>query len=229
MIRVESVNKRYPGAEVDVLKGVDLEVNEGDFVSIVGRSGSGKTTLLNLVGALDGSFEGSITVADTKLGSLDDTAASLFRSRAVGFVFQAYHLLEHLTCRENVALAALFTRGADAAAAAEVRRRADDLLREVGLDGYGSRHPGSLSGGERQRVALARALFCDPPLLLCDEPTGNLDLETGREVLELIGALHRERGVTVLAVTHDGAMTSMADRVYELTDGVLAPASEENR
>jgi putative ABC transport system ATP-binding protein len=227
MIRVESVSKRYPGAEVDVLRDVHFEVEEGDFVSIVGRSGSGKTTLLNLVGALDGSFDGSITVADTKLGALDDAAASAFRNRTVGFVFQAYHLLEHLTCRENVALSALFARGSGATSAAEVRRRADDLLQEVGLAGCGPRRPGSLSGGERQRVALARALYRDPPLLLCDEPTGNLDLETGREVLELLGELHRERGVTIVAATHDGAMTSMANRVFELTDGVLAPAAED--
>jgi ABC-type lipoprotein export system ATPase subunit len=221
MIRLEGVTKRYPGAEVDVLRGVDLEVTEGEFVSVVGRSGSGKTTLLNLIGGLDSVFDGDVTVAGRSLRSLDDRSASTFRNRTVGFVFQGYHLLDHMTCRENVALASLFARGGGHRSGAEVRDRADGLLAEVGLEGHGDRHPATLSGGERQRVALARALFGEPPLLLCDEPTGNLDTTTAAEVVEVLFRLHERHGTTVVAATHDEALTGVGVRTFELVDGSL--------
>ncbi len=221
MIRMEGVTKRYPGAEVDVLRRVDLEVAEGDFVSIIGRSGSGKTTLLNLVGGLDSAFEGAVTVAGCRMGRLDDGEASAFRNRTVGFVFQGYHLLEHMTCRENVALASLFARRGFRMSPAEARERAESLLAEVGLAGHGERRPATLSGGERQRVALARALFFEPPLLLCDEPTGNLDTTTGAEVVELLLELHARREATIVAATHDDALTGNAVRVLELAGGRL--------
>lgn len=221
MIRLENLRKRYPGADIDVLRGIDLVIEAHDFVSIIGRSGSGKTTLLNLIGGLDSAFEGEARVAGLDLQALSDAEISDFRNRTVGHVFQAYHLLDHLTCRENVALAALFTRGETRHDASWIRSRADELLDVVGLPGMGARRPSTLSGGERQRIAIARALFNQPQILLCDEPTGNLDIETGREVVDLLSNLHREHEVTIIAATHDEGIAAAGGRVLRLRDGRL--------
>jgi ABC-type lipoprotein export system ATPase subunit len=221
VIRLENVRKRYPGAEIDVLRGIDLVIEAHDFVSLVGRSGSGKTTLLNVIGGLDRAFEGEVRVADRDLRAFRDAEISDFRNRTVGFVFQAYHLLDHLTCRENVSLAALFTRGDSHRDASWVRSRADELLDAVGLQGAGGRSPSTLSGGERQRIAIARALFNRPQILLCDEPTGNLDTETGREVVDLLSVLHREQEMTIVAATHDEGIATAGVRVLHMRDGLL--------
>jgi len=221
VIRLENVRKRYPGAETDALRGIDLVIEAHDFVSLVGRSGSGKTTLLNVIGGLDCDFEGEVRVADCDLRTFGDAEISSFRNRTVGFVFQAYHLLDHLTCRENVALAALFTRGGSHRDASRIQSRADELLDAVGLHGAGARRPSMLSGGERQRIAIARALFNRPQILLCDEPTGNLDTETGREVVDLLSLLHREQEVTIIAATHDEGIAAAGIRVLHMRDGLL--------
>jgi ABC-type lipoprotein export system ATPase subunit len=219
VIRLEGVRKRYPGADIAVLRGIDLTIEASDFVSIVGRSGSGKTTLLNLIGGLDTSYGGAIEIDGGDLRSFGDVELSDLRNRRVGHVFQAYHLLDHLTCRENVSLAALFARGERRRHASWVRRRAEDVLETVGLDGAGGRRPSTLSGGERQRVALARALFHRPAILLCDEPTGNLDLDTGREIVELLSDLHRNGDMTIIAATHDDAISTAGVRVLRLFEG----------
>jgi len=219
VIRLSNVSKRYPGADVDVLNGVNLVIERHDFVSIVGRSGSGKTTLLNLVGALDRDYQGLVEVDGVDLSALGDTELSALRNRNVGLVFQACHLLDHLSCRENVALAALFSRGDARREPSWVRRRADEVLASVELPASGDRRPPTLSGGERQRVALARALFHRPQILLCDEPTGNLDAETGRGIVDLLAGLHRDEGTTVIAATHDDAIASAGGRVLRLRDG----------
>jgi len=229
VIRLEGVRKRYPGAEIDVLRGIDLAIEEHEFVSIVGRSGTGKTTLLNLIGGLDAAFDGVVEVAGRDLRVLGESEISAFRNRTVGHVFQAYHLLDHLSCRENVALAALFFRGDARRDATWTRHRADEVLESVGLTGAGSRRPTTLSGGERQRIALARALFNRPKILLCDEPTGNLDTETGREVVELLSSLHREREITVVAATHDEAIAAAGARVLHLRDGAFEERREGER
>jgi ABC-type lipoprotein export system ATPase subunit len=221
VIRLEGVCKRYPGSEIDVLRGIDLVIEEHEFVSIVGRSGTGKTTLLNLMGGLDRVFDGVVEVAGRGLRALGEVEISAFRNRVVGHVFQAYHLLDHLSCRENVALAALFTRGDGRRDASWTRHRADEVLESVGLGGAGSRRPTTLSGGERQRIALARALFNRPKILLCDEPTGNLDTETGREIVDLLTWLHREREMTIVAATHDEAIAAAGARVLHLRDGLF--------
>jgi len=221
VIRLENLRKRYLGADVDVLRGIDLVIEPHDFLSIVGRSGSGKTTLLNVIGGLDGVFEGEVSVAGLDLRALSDAEISDFRNRTVGHVFQAYHLLDHLTCGENVALAALFTRGESRRDAPWIHSRADELLDAVGLRGAGARRPSTLSGGERQRIAIARALFNRPQILLCDEPTGNLDIETGREVVDLLSTLHREHDVTIIAATHDEGIAAAGRRVLRLRDGRL--------
>jgi ABC-type lipoprotein export system ATPase subunit len=226
VIKLEGVTKRYPGTAVDVLAGIDLEIGRGDFVSIVGRSGSGKTTLLNLIGGLDAEFEGTVSVDGRELRGCSDAELSSFRNRKVGFVFQAYHLLDHLNCRENVALAALFARDGVRRGSKAVAQRADAMLEKVGLTGSGGRWPATLSGGERQRVALARALFHGPPILLCDEPTGNLDAETGREVVALLLDLHEREDVTIVAATHDEVISGAGGRVYRLAGGVLQAGIE---
>lgn len=225
---MQGVRKRYPGAGVEVLRGIDLEIAAGEFASIVGRSGSGKTTLLNLIGGLDTSFEGEIEVAGGSLRGLPDAELAAFRNRRVGLVFQDSQLLDHLSCADNVALAAHFDRG-ERRDRAWLRRRADEVLEAVGLGGAAGRRASTLSGGERQRVALARALFLEPELLLCDEPTGNLDSETGAAVVDLIASLHAATRLTVVAATHDEAIAAAGSRVLELRDGVLDEADKEQR
>jgi ABC-type lipoprotein export system ATPase subunit len=227
VIRLEGVRKRYPGLEIEVLRGIDLQVEEHEFVSIVGRSGTGKTTLLNLIGGLDGAFDGVVEVGGQDVRVLNEVEISSFRNRIVGHVFQAYHLLDHLSCRENVALAALFSRGDGRRDASWTHRRANEVLESVGLRGAGSRRPTTLSGGERQRIAIARALFNRPKVLLCDEPTGNLDTETGREIVDLLSSLHREREMTIVAATHDEAIAAAGARVLDLRDGVFEERSGE--
>jgi ABC-type lipoprotein export system ATPase subunit len=220
VISISGLRKRYPGAENDVLRGIDLEMAAGDFVSLVGRSGCGKSTLLNIVGGLDTVFEGEVVAGGRDLGSLTDRELARYRHRTVGIVFQSYHLLDHLSCAENVALAARFS-GHEIGKRSSERDRAIEGLDLVGLRGSADHRPTRLSGGERQRVALARALFNRPPLLLLDEPTGNLDGATGGEILELLSTLHTDIGLTILAATHDTAIEASGGRVVHLTDGLL--------
>lgn len=211
MISVEKLSRSYPdGARtVKVLDEVSLEVASGEFLAITGRSGSGKSTLLHVLGGLDSGFEGSVTVAGTTLKGLDDTALSRFRNQTVGFVFQSFHLVPGLSALENVQLPAMFgPQKGDGIAA----------LARVGLEGKSARLPSQLSGGERQRVAIARALFCEPKVLLCDEPTGNLDAETADEVLEVFRGLNAG-GLTIVAVTHEERLRSAAKRIFALTTG----------
>jgi len=220
MIRLSGVNKRYRGGPL-VLRDVEMEVSADEFVAVVGRSGCGKTTLLNLIGALDTEYEGDIEISGRSLRGLDDRQLSGLRSRFFGFVFQAYHLLDHLRVIENVELPALFGVGGGLSGGAGVRRRAEEVLERIGLLDRSMALPGELSGGERQRLALARALFHRPPVLLCDEPTGNLDARTGGEVVSLIREIHRDEHHTVVVATHDESIAASADRVVELAEGAL--------
>lgn len=203
------------GRPFTILGGVSLEVATGERVALLGPSGSGKSTLLNVIGGLDPDYTGEVTVAGTSLGGLDDAALSAFRNRTLGFVFQSYNLLAQLTALENVLLPARFGGGGPDPA------RARDVLARVGLGDKTHRLPTTLSGGERQRVAIARALYFRPRLVLCDEPTGNLDRETGAEVLRLFDELTAQ-GVTLLIATHDDAIAAAAHRVVTLRRGVLA-------
>ena len=217
MIFTEALTRSYDdGARgaVRVLDGVWLEVVKGEFLAVVGRSGSGKSTLLHLLGGLDSGFSGQVTVAGTKLAGLSDRALSKFRNESVGFVFQSFHLVQGLTALENVALPAAFAEadGSD--------DRAREALSRVGLADKTQRLPSQLSGGERQRVAIARALFNRPRVLLCDEPTGNLDAQTADEVIALFKSLNAE-GLTLIAVTHEDRLRSAASRILTLTDGKL--------
>lgn len=221
VIHLRSVSMTFPPSR-EVLAGVDLDVASGELVTVVGRSGVGKTTLLNVIGGLDTRYRGSVEVAGSRLDDLDDRGLSEFRSRTVGFVFQAYNLLEHLTVAENTSLAWLFARGRNGRRnRREAVGRALEVLEAVGLADRAAELPGALSGGERQRVAIARALFQRPPLLLCDEPTGNLDETTAARIAEVLQRVHGDGGVTVLLATHDSTLSDIADRVLELRDGAL--------
>jgi putative ABC transport system ATP-binding protein len=222
VIRIQGLCKRYRDAADHVLRDVDLEIADGELVSLVGRSGCGKTTLLNLVGGLDSNYGGTVEVGGVRLGSLSDRDLAGFRRRTVGFVFQAYHLLEHLSCADNAALPARFGRTDFRGA----RTRALEVLDMVGLADAADRLPTRLSGGEQQRVALARALFNRPPLLLLDEPTGNLDTATGAEILELLAELHRSHGLTVVAATHDPSIAAAGGRRMRMADGRILDTGE---
>jgi putative ABC transport system ATP-binding protein len=218
VIRARDIVKQYrdgDGTEVRVLDGLSLDVADGDFVAVVGPSGSGKSTLLHLLGGLDVHYQGDVEVAGVKLSGLKDKALARFRNQHVGFVFQSFHLIPNLSAVENVLMPSHF-----GAANLEARKRAEALLDRVGLLAKKDRSPVRLSGGERQRVAIARALFTGPRLLLCDEPTGNLDAATGAGVISLFEELHRE-GLTLLAVTHEERMSSAARRVLRLKEGRL--------
>jgi len=227
VIHARQLRKAYRNGadEVRVLNGLDLDVRAGEFVAVVGPSGSGKSTLLHVLGGLDASYAGEVEVAGVRLNELNDVALARFRNRQVGFVFQSFHLIASLSALDNVLLPAFF----DVEAVAGPRRkRAEDVLARVGLIEKKNRVPAQLSGGERQRTAIARALFAEPKLLLCDEPTGNLDETTGGEVIELFRELHRD-GLTILVVTHEDRMSTAAQRVLRLTGGVLRPSGGEGR
>jgi len=197
---------------VDALRDIDLTGRPGEFTVILGPSGSGKTTLLNLVGAIDNVTKGRICVNGVELDDLDIDAATAFRRTSVGFVFQFFNLIPTLTAAENVQLVADLTLDDGEARAAEA-------LAQVGLTDRMHHFPAQLSGGEQQRVAIARALVKQPPILLCDEPTGELDFETGRKILSVIRQISLDRGQTVLLVTHNAAIGDMADRVLRLRSG----------
>ena len=218
MIRARDIVKEYvdgDGTKVRVLDGMSLDVEDGDFVAVVGPSGSGKSTLLHLLGGLDVHYQGDVEVGGVKLRGLKDQALARFRNTHVGFVFQSFHLIPNLSALENVLLPSHF-----GPPHADARKRAEAMLERVGLGAKKDRAPIRLSGGERQRVAIARALFGGPKLLLCDEPTGNLDSATGAGVIQLFQELHRE-GLTVLSVTHEERMSSAARRVLRLREGRL--------
>jgi len=203
---------------VRVLDGVTLSIAAGEFVAVVGRSGSGKSTLLHVLGGLDSAYAGSVTVAGTKLDGLGDRALASFRNASVGFVFQSFHLVAGMSALENVMLPAAFSGGGSTDGDAA---RAKEALARVGLGEKVERLPGQLSGGERQRVAIARALFNRPKVLLCDEPTGNLDVQTADEVIGLFQSLNAE-GLTIVAVTHEERLRSAAKRVLTLVEGKLS-------
>ncbi len=220
LIRLEHVTKNYPMGEVVVhaLRDLSLSIDRGEFVVLLGPSGSGKTTTLNLIGGLDRPSSGRIMVEDEEITGYDEKALTAYRRHKVGFVFQFFNLIPTLSARENVEFALELVERHRR----RVRQRADDLLALVGLADRADHFPAQLSGGEQQRVAIARALANRPPVMLCDEPTGNLDVATGRHVLQALRDLNRKEGTTVVLVTHNTAIAPMADRIVRLHDGSIA-------
>ena len=220
-IRVRGATRTFgSGASaVHALRGVDLDVAPGELAVLLGPSGSGKTTLLNLIGGIETPTAGSVEVADKNLAGLDEAARTAYRRDTLGFVFQFYNLVPTLTARENVALILELLGGDDP------DQRSEQALRSVGLGERLDRFPAELSGGEQQRVAIARAIAKQPALLGCDEPTGALDLETGRTVLELLRKLNKG-GRTVVIVTHNAAIGAMADRVVRMRSGEVVESTQ---
>ncbi len=202
---------------LEVLRGVDIEIARGDFLALRGASGTGKSTLLHLIGGLDTPNAGEITFCGRKLSGFVESELTDFRNRSVGFVFQAYHLLPELTALENVCLTARIAR----IPAGVAEKKARELLGRVGLAAREDHKPGELSGGEQQRVAIARALINDPVLLLADEPTGNLDSQTGGGIMDLLKTLRAEKQMTLVIATHDAKVAATAPRVIELADGLV--------
>ena len=224
LVSIRELHKTYQrGPEkVDVLHGIDLDIAEGDFVALMGPSGSGKTTLLNLIGGLDTPSSGRIEVAGQRIDTLRSGQLAHWRSQNVGFVFQFYNLMPNLTAQRNVELPLLLTR----LPAAQRRRNAEIALQLVGLHERGKHRPAELSGGQQQRVAIARAIVSDPTLLICDEPTGDLDRQSAEEILTLLQVLNREHGKTIVMVTHDPKAAEYATHTLHLDKGTLVEQVE---
>lgn len=224
MVRLRDVAKSYgSGAgKTNVLRGITFDVGQGEMVALVGKSGSGKSTLLNIIGGLDRPDGGEVEVLGVDTVRADDRRRARLRSESMGFVFQAFNLLDHLTVIDNVTLPSAFMKRSG-----DLRERGLEVLRRVGLSDYAASHPGELSGGQKQRVAIARALFGSPTLLLCDEPTGNLDSETGRDVIDFFRDLNSKVGVTLIIVTHERRVSSAASRVIAIRDGLLVETTDE--
>jgi putative ABC transport system ATP-binding protein len=219
LVRISGLHKRFQrGSEtIEVLRGLDLELAQGDFLALMGPSGSGKTTLLNLLGGLDRPTSGSISVGGERIDRLSGSRLSRWRARHVGFVFQLYNLLPVLTAERNIELPLLLTP----LSRAQRRQHVAAALSLVGLSDRAKHYPRQLSGGQEQRVGIARAIVTDPTLLLCDEPTGDLDRKSGNEILGLLRALNTEHGKTVVMVTHDPHAAAIARRTLHLDDGAL--------
>jgi putative ABC transport system ATP-binding protein len=223
LIQVRGLDKRYQrgSEEIDVLRGLNLDVDKGDFVAFMGPSGSGKTTLLNLLGGLDVPSKGAITVAGDEITHMSRSKLTQWRARHVGFIFQMYNLIPVLTAYQNVELPLLLTR----LSKAERRKHIETALAVVGLGDRMNHYPRQLSGGQEQRVAIARAIVSDPTFLLCDEPTGDLDRKSADEIMDLIERLVREYSKTVLMVTHDPLVAQRAHTTLHLNKGVLVEAA----
>jgi putative ABC transport system ATP-binding protein len=222
IVRAKNVHKTFRrGSErIEVLQGVNLEIAKGEFLALMGPSGSGKTTLLNLIGGLDTPTEGSVEVGGVDISRMNGAALSRWRSQNIGFVFQLYNLLPVLTAERNVELPLLLTR----LSKAQRRTHVEVALKVVGLADRAKHYPRQLSGGQEQRVGIARAIVTDPTLLLCDEPTGDLDRKAGDEILDLLQALNREHGKTIIMVTHDPHAADRATHVLHLEKGTLMEA-----
>jgi putative ABC transport system ATP-binding protein len=223
LVRIAGVHKYFTrGSErIDVLQGVNLEVPQGDFLALMGPSGSGKTTLLNLMGGLDQPSSGRVEIGGTDIATLPGGELARWRAAHVGFVFQLYNLLPVLTAERNVELPLLLTK----LSRAERKKRAALALKVVGLSERAKHYPRQLSGGQEQRVGIARAIVTDPVLLLCDEPTGDLDRKSGDEILDLLQALNRDHGKTIVMVTHDPHAAERARRTLHLEKGQLLEAA----
>jgi len=214
MIRLQEITKVYPMGkrELTVLRGVNLHIERGELVAVMGPSGSGKTTMLNLIGCLDKPTSGSYYLEDKEVSRLSSGELAGIRGQKIGFVFQTFNLLPRLSALANVELGMRYVGGVD-------RQRATEALANVGLSDRASHRPTELSGGEQQRVAIARALVKNPPLILADEPTGNLDSHSGEEIISTLTTLHAEQGITLVMVTHEANIASRCQRIIHLKDG----------
>lgn len=225
LIEVKGVNKTYNnGQPLHVLKGIDLSVSEGEFVSIMGASGSGKSTLLNILGILDNYDSGEYRIDGRLIKDLTETQAAAYRNRLIGFIFQSFNLIAFKTAVENVELP-LFYQGVSRKLRHE---RAMEYLSRLGIADWAAHYPNEMSGGQKQRVAIARALVTNPRIVLADEPTGALDSRTSEEVMQILGRLNREDGVTIIVVTHESGVANCTDKIVHIKDGIIGRI-EDNR
>lgn len=213
-LEIRGIRKSFGEGDslVEVLKGIDLSVEKGEFCVLLGPSGSGKSTLLNIIGGIDRADEGSITIAGEKTEDMDEKRLTAYRRKHLGYIFQMYNLIPNLTVRENIEVGAYLS---------EHPLDVDELMETLGLTAHGKKLPNQLSGGQQQRCAIGRAIVKNPDILLCDEPTGALDYNTSKEILKLIETVNREYGNTVVMVTHNDAIKNMADVVVKLRDGQI--------
>jgi putative ABC transport system ATP-binding protein len=225
ILHLKDVNKTYFGAQpLHVLKGINLDIEEGEFVSIMGASGSGKSTLLNILGILDNYDSGEYTLAGTHIMNLSETKAAEYRNKLIGFIFQSFNLIGFKTAVENVELP-LFYQGVSRK---KRHQLAMEYLERLGLTEWADHYPNELSGGQKQRVAIARALISKPKIILADEPTGALDSKTSLEVMELLTKLNREERITTIIVTHESGVANSTDKIVHIKDGLIGNI-EENR
>jgi len=227
IVRTRDVRKVYQmgKVEVEALRGVTLDIKRGEYISIMGPSGSGKSTLFNMIGGLDKPTSGSVYFNEVDLAQLDAYELAWLRCRTIGYIFQTFNLIPVMTALENVTLPMIFAGVPED----ERQDRGMELLKRVGLAERWNHKPTELSGGQQQRVAIARALANDPAIILADEPTGNLDLKTGREIIQLLKELNEEKGVTIISATHDLKMLDVSDRVIWIRDGRIAKIEEREK
>jgi putative ABC transport system ATP-binding protein len=223
MIEIEDVTKVYQMGEVEVhaLRGVSLKIEQGEWVAIMGPSGSGKSTLMHVIGCLDTPTAGAYRLGGVEVGGMEDDELAAIRNQQIGFVFQTFNLLPRTSALKQVMLPMQYTRDGQRVPLAERERRAREALEMVGLGERMDHQPTELSGGQQQRVAIARALVNGPPIIMADEPTGNLDSKAGDEVMEILHRLNEERSITVVMVTHDEEIGAQAGRVVRLRDGLI--------
>jgi putative ABC transport system ATP-binding protein len=222
LIKLDKVSKTYKVGteEIEALRFIDLEIEKGEFVVIVGPSGSGKSTLLHLIGGLDKPTSGEILVEGITLNKMKDRPLSKYRNGKIGFIFQDFHLQNYLNLVENVEIPLMFSHS-KIRKESTMQKKAKNILDSIGLKERLNHHPNQISGGQKQRVAIARALINDPKIILADEPTGNLDSITGNKIIKLLKRIHKEKGVTVVVVTHDREIAKHADRIIEIKDGQI--------
>jgi putative ABC transport system ATP-binding protein len=227
IVRTRDVHKIYLMGKVEVhaLRGVTLDIKRGEYISIMGPSGSGKSTLFNMIGGLDKPTSGSVYINEVDLAQLDAYELAWLRCRTIGYIFQTFNLIPVMTALENVTLPMIFAGVPED----ERRDRGMELLKRVGLAERWNHKPFELSGGQQQRVAIARALANDPDIILADEPTGNLDLRTGKEIIELLKELNEEKGVTIISATHDLKMIDVSDRVIWIRDGQISRIEDRSK
>jgi putative ABC transport system ATP-binding protein len=221
-IEIKSLHKSYRLGKhsIPVLRDINLKIKKGQFVSIIGPSGSGKSTLLHLIGGLDHSTHGSIHIDGQSLSKLNDQEISRFRNQKIGFVFQDFNLLENLTVEENIALPLLIQSGSNSLSKLE-QESVTQMLKDLDLLHRAKHRPAEISGGQKQRTAIGRALITNPEIIMADEPTGNLDSQTGKQIIKLLKDNHQQRKITLIIITHDHNIASLADHIIQIQDGII--------